>query len=145
MRRVLAALLTAVVLAGCREVRVNQIRTGTTPVAGGREVAVVRDRRALDSLGVAVHVDFRHEFAVVLLMGPHKETGWVQIIESIRANTERIRVVAFERASLDGGEPAAKEYRTYTVWIVPNAVYRAGERVEVVSPSGETIATTTLR
>ncbi len=145
MRRVLAALLTAVVLAGCREVRVNQIRTGTTPVTGGREVAVVRDRRALDSLGVAVPVDFRHEFAVVLLMGPHKETGWAQIIESIRANADRIRVVAFERAPLDGGEPSAKEYRTYTIWIVPNAVYRAGERVLVVSPSGETIATTTLR
>jgi hypothetical protein len=145
MRRVLAALLMAVVLAGCREVRVNQRRTGTTPVTGGREVAVVRDRRALDSLGVAVQVDFRHEFAVVLLMGPHKETGWTQIIESIRANTDRIRVVAFERAPLDGGEPAAKEYRTYTIWIVPNAVYRAGARVEVVSPSGEPIAATTLR
>ena len=145
MRRVLAALLIAVVLAGCREVRVNQRRTGTTPVTGGREVAVVRDRRALDALGVAVQVDFRHEFAVVLLMGPHKETGWTQIIESIRANTDRIRVVAFERAPLDGGEPAAKEYRTYTIWIVPNAVYRAGARVEVVSPSGEPIAATTLR
>ncbi|HWT04887.1 MAG TPA: hypothetical protein VN224_03950 [Xanthomonadales bacterium] len=145
MRRVLAALLMAVVLAGCREVRVNQQRTGTTPVSGGREVAVVRDRRALDSLGVAVPVDFRHEFAVVLLMGPHKETGWTQIIESIRANTDRIRVVAFERPPLDGGEPAAKEYRTYTIWIVPNAAYRAGERVLVVSPSGETIASTTLR
>jgi hypothetical protein len=145
MRRVLAALMMAVVLAGCREVRVNQRRTGTTPVTGAREVAIVRDRRALDSLGVAVQVDFRHEFAVVLLMGPHKETGWTQIIESIRANTDRIRVVAFERAPLDGGEPAAKEYRTYTIWIVPNAVYRAGARVEVVSPSGEAIAATTLR
>jgi hypothetical protein len=145
MRRVLAALLMAVVLAGCREVRVNQIRSGTTPVAGGREVVVVRDRRTLDSLGVAVPVDFRHEFAVVLLMGPHKETGWTQIIESIRANTDRIRVVAFERAPLDGGEPAAKEYRTFTIWIVPNSVYRAGERVLVVSPSGEAVASTTLR
>jgi hypothetical protein len=145
MRRVLAALLMAVVLAGCREVRVNQRRTGTTPITGGREVAVVRDRRALDSLGVAVTVDFRHEFAVVLLMGPHKETGWAQIIESIRANTDRIRVVAFERAPLDGGEPAPREYRTYTIWIVPNSVYRGGARVEVVSPSGEPIAATTLR
>jgi hypothetical protein len=145
MRRVLAALLMAVVLAGCREVRVNQQRTGTTPVSGGREVAVVRDRRTLDSLGVAVPVDFRHEFAVVLLMGPHKETGWIQIIESIRANTDRIRVVAFERAPLDGGEPSAKEYRTFTIWIVPNSVYRVGERVLVVSPSGEPVASTTLR
>ena len=145
MRRVLAALLMAVVLTGCREVRVNQQRSGTTPVAGGREVAVVRDRRALDALGVAVPVDFRHEFAVVLLMGPHKETGWTQIIEHIGANTDRIRVVAFERAPLDGGEPAAREYRTYTIWTVPNAVYRSGARVEVVSPSGEPVAATTLR
>src|SRR6202022_5167222 len=106
MRRPLAALLMAVVLAGCREVRVNQRRTGTAPVAGGREVAVVRDRRALDSLGVAVQVDFRHEFAVVLLMGPHKETGWTHILETIRANTDRIRVVAFARSQLHGGEPA---------------------------------------
>jgi hypothetical protein len=145
MRRVLAALLMAVVLTGCREVRVNQQRSGTTPVAGGREVTVVRDRRALDALGVAVPVDFRHEFAVVLLMGPHRETGWTQIIEHIGANTDRIRVVAFERAPLDGGEPAAREYRTYTIWTVPNAVYRSGARVEVVSPSGEPIAATTLR
>jgi hypothetical protein len=145
MRRIVAALALAAVLAGCREVRVNQVRSGTTPVAGGREVLVVRDKRALDSVGVAVPVDFRHEFAVVLLMGPHKETGWGQIIESIRANTDRVRIVAFERAPLDGGEPAAKEYRTYTIWTVPNQVYRAGTRVEVVSPSGEPIAATTLR
>ncbi|GAC1613733.1 MAG: hypothetical protein NVS4B13_08650 [Candidatus Elarobacter sp.] len=145
MRRVLAALVTAVVLAGCREVRVNQVRSGTTPGLGVREVVVVRDRRALDALGVGVPVNFRHEFAVVLLMGPHKETGWIQIVESIRANTDRVRIVAFERAALDGGEPAPKEYRTYTVWIVPNAVYRAGSRVEVVAPAGEPIASTTLR
>ena len=145
MRRVLAALATAVVLAGCREVRVNQVRSGTTPVVGAREVVVVRDRRALDSLGVAVPVDFRHEFAVVLLMGPHKETGWSQIVESIRANTDRVRIVAFERAPLDGGEPAPREYRTFTVWIVPNAVYRTGSRVDVVAPSGEPIASTTLK
>ena len=56
-----------------------------------------------------------------------------------------MRIVAFERPPLDGGEPAPKEYRTYTIWIVPNAVYRSGARVEVVSPSGETVATTTLR
>jgi hypothetical protein len=146
MRRVLAALATAVVLAGCREVRVNQVRSGTTPVvAGAREVVVVRDRRALESLGVSVPVDFRHEFAVVLLMGPHKETGWSQIVESIRANTDRVRIVAFERAPLDGGQPAPKEYRTFTIWIVPNAVYRPGSRVEVVAPSGEPVASTTLK
>ncbi len=144
MRRVLAALLMAVVLAGCREVRVNQRRTGTTPIMGGREVVVVRDRRALESLGIALPADFRHEFAVVLLMGPHKETGWVQIIESIRPNSDRIRIVAFERPPLDGGEPV-KEYRTYTIWTVPNLVYRVGAKVEVVSPSGDAVAATTLR
>ena len=145
MRRILAALAMAVVLAGCREVRVNQVRTGTTPIVGAREVVVVRDRRTLEALGVGVPVDFRHEFAVVLLMGPHKETGWNQIVESIRANTDRVRIVAFERAPLDGGEPAPREYRTYTVWIVPNAVYRPGSRVEVVAPSGDPVASTTLR
>jgi hypothetical protein len=145
MRRMVAALMLAVVLAGCREVRVNQVRSGTTAVTGGREVVVVRDRRALESFGVTAPLDFRKEFAVVLLMGPHKETGYSQIVESIRANSDRVRIVAFERAPLDGGEPAPKEYRTYTIWIVPNAVYRSGARVEVVSPSGEEIASTTLR
>jgi hypothetical protein len=145
MRRVLAALALTVVLVGCREVRVNQQRSGTTPTVGPREVVVVRDRRALDAIGVAGSVDFRKEFAVVLLMGPHKETGYTQVVESIRANSDRVRIVAFERPPLDGGEPAPREYRTYTMWIVPNAVYRTGSKVEVVSPSGEAIASTTLR
>jgi hypothetical protein len=145
MRRLLAALAIAVVLAGCREVRVNYRRTGTTPVLGPREVVVLRDRRALDALGVGVPIDFRHEFAVVLLMGPHKETGWTQIVESIKANTDRVRIVAFERAPLDGGDPAPREYRTFTIWVVPNAVYRAGSHVDVVAPSGEPIASTTLK
>ena len=112
---------------------------------GPREIVVARDRRTLDSLGVPVQADFRHEFVVVLLMGPHKETGWTQIIESIKPNTERIRVVAFERPALDGGEPAPREYRTYTEWLVPNVAYRSGSRVDVVSPSGEPIASTTLK
>jgi hypothetical protein len=145
MRRLLAALVIAVLLAGCREVRVNQRRTGTTPVLGPREVIVLRDRRALDALGVAVPIDFRHEFAVVLLMGPHRETGWTQIVESIKANTDRVRIVAFERAPLDGGDPAPREYRTFTIWVVPNSVYRAGSHVDVVAPSGESIASTTLK
>ena len=145
MRRILAALVLAVVLAGCREVRVNTIHSGTTPVLGPNEVLVARDKRVLDSLGVTAAANFRKEFAVVLLMGPHKQTGYSQIIESIRPNSDRIRVVAFEHAPLDGGEPAPKEYRTYTVWIVPNVAYRQGARVEVVSPSGEPIASTTLR
>ena len=144
MRRVLVALVMAVVLAGCREVRVNQVRSGTTPVSGVREVVVVRDRRALEGIGLAAPIDFRKEFAVVLLMGPHKETGWSQVVESIRANSERVRIVAFERAPLDGGDPAPKEYRTFTVWIVPNAVYRPGSHIDVISPSGEAIASTTL-
>jgi hypothetical protein len=145
MRRIVAALVLAVALAGCREVRVNQVRSGTTPVVGPSEVAVVRDHRALEAFGVTAPLDFRKEFAVVLLMGPHKETGYTQIVESIRANTDRVRIVAFERPPLDGGEPAPKEYRTYTIWIVPNEAYRSGARVEVVSPSGEEIATTVLR
>jgi hypothetical protein len=145
MRRVLAALVMAVVLVGCREVRVNQVRSGTTPVVGPQEVVVVRDRRTLESLGIPQIADFRHEFAVVLLMGPHRETGYSQLVESIRANSDRIRVVAFERAPLDGGEPAPREYRTYTIWVVPNAVYFRGSHVDVVAPSGEAVASTTLR
>ena len=107
----------------------------------------MRDHRALDAIGVAGagSVDFRKEFAVVLLMGPHRETGYTQVVEAIRANSDRVRIVAFERSPLDGGEPAPREYRTYTMWIVPNAVYRIGSKVEVVSPSGEAIASTTLR
>ena len=145
MRRMLAALVLAVALAGCREVRVNEQGTGTTPILGAREVDVVRDKRALESLGIARHVDFRHEFAVVLLMGPHKETGWTQIVESIKANSDRVRIVAFERAPLDGGEAAPAGYRTYTIWVVPNVVYRPRSVVEVVSPSGEPIASTILK
>ena len=144
MRRFLAALVLAVGLAGCREVRVNQQGSGTTPIVGRPEVVVVRDRRTLEALGIARSVDFRHEFAVVLLMGPHSETGWTQITESIRANSDRVRIVAFERGPLGGGEPT-KEYRTYTMWVVPNIVYRSGAQVEVVSPSGDAVAATTLR
>jgi len=43
----------------------------------------------------------------------------------------------------DGGEPSLP-YRTFTLWIVPNSVYRRGVRVEVVTPSDEPIATTYL-
>jgi hypothetical protein len=145
MRRVLAALAMAVILVGCREVRVNQQRSGTTPTVGPREVVIIRDHRALEVIGVGGSADFRKEFAVVLLMGPHTQTGYTQVVEAIRANSDRVRIVAFERAPLDGGEPAPREYRTYTMWIVPNSVYRSGSKVEVVSPSGEAIASTTLR
>jgi hypothetical protein len=68
----------------------------------------------------------------------------VQLIESIRANADRVRIVAFERAPLDGGEPTSP-YRTYTMWLVPNIAYRPGSNVDVVTPSGESIAATTLR
>jgi hypothetical protein len=144
MRRVVLVLVAMVALAGCREVRVNQIRTGTTAAAGTTQVAVVRDKRSLENLGISAAVDFRKEFAVILLMGPHKETGYAQIIESIRANADRVRIVAFERAPIDGGEPTGA-YRTFTMWYVPNIAYRPGSHVDVVTPSGEPITATTLR
>jgi hypothetical protein len=76
-------------------------------------------------------------------MGPHDRSGYKQIVESISANNQRVRVVAFDQAPADGGEPSP-QYRTFTLWIVPNAVYRRGVRVEVVTPSNEPIASTYL-
>ncbi len=75
-------------------------------------------RNALGKLGIQAPVHFKGEFGVILLMGPHDRTGYKQIVESIRAN-DRVRVVAFEQAPADGGEPSPA-YRTYTLWIVPN-------------------------
>lgn len=144
MRRTVLLLVALVALAGCREVRVNQVRSGTTPVLGPNQVAIVRDRRSIEALGISAPLNFKREFGVVLLMGPHRESGYTQLIESIRANADRVRVVAFERAPLDGGEPVAA-YRTYTIWIVPNVAYRSGSNVDVVTPSGEPIAATVLR
>ena len=144
MRRVVLVLVAIVALAGCREVRVNQVVSGTTTTAGPTQVLVLRDKKSLDALGIQAAVNFRKEFAVILLMGPHKETGFGQIIESIRANADRVRIVAFERAAIDGGEPTAA-YRTYTVWFVPNIAYQPGSHVDVVTPSGEAITATTLR
>jgi hypothetical protein len=144
MRRLLLLLVALVALSGCREVRVNHVRSGTTTVAGPNQVVVFRDKKAGDALGLPYVADFRHEFVVALLMGPHRETGYVQLIESIRANADRVRIVAFERAPLDGGEPTAA-YRTYTMWLVPNIAYRAGSVVDVVTPSGDSIAATVLR
>jgi hypothetical protein len=144
MRRLLVLLVALVALSGCREVRVNQVRSGSTPVIGPTQVVIIRDKKSGDALGLPYVADFRHEFVVALLMGPHKETGYVQIIESIRANADRVRVVAFERPPLDGGEPTTP-YRTYTLWLVPNIAYRVGSVVDVVTPSGEPIAATTLR
>lgn len=139
---VLALLLA---LAGCREVRVKTYAQGTTTVPGGNTVVVVRNHNHLESLRIrAGSVHFNREFGVALLMGPHREVGWHQVIESIRANTNRVRVVAFEEAPVDGAEPS-REYRTYTLWIVPNSVYRRGSRIEVVTPSGVPIAATVLK
>jgi hypothetical protein len=135
-----AALL---LLVGCREVRVKTLAQGTTTAPGGNQIIVVRDPADLAKLGLHAPVHFRGEFGVILLMGPHARTGYKQIIESIRANDQRVRVVAFEQDPADGGEPSTS-YRTYTLWIVPNSVYRRGVRVEVVTPSDEAIATTFL-
>jgi hypothetical protein len=141
--RAVIAMVAVVLLAGCREVRVNTLAQGTTMVLGGDEVLVVRDADDLTRLGIHAPVHFRGEFGVALLMGPHTRSGYKQIVESIRANDQRVRVVAFEQEPADGGEPSAS-YRTYTLWIVPIKVYRRGVRVDVVTPSDSPIATTVL-
>lgn len=133
------ALVALLLLTGCREVRVKTYATGTTPVVGGNQIVVVRDQPSLERLGIKAPIRFKGEFGVALLMGPHNRTGFRQIIESIRASDSRVRVVAFESAPGDGGEPAS-EYRTYTLWIIPNSVYRRGVRVEVVTPGNEPVA-----
>ena len=134
----------ALVLAGCREVRVKTFAQGTTTVAGANQVIVVRNANDLGKYGINAPVHFKGEFGVILLMGPHGRTGYRQIVESIRANDTRVRVVAFEQDPADGGQPAQVPYRTYTLWIIPNSVYRRGVRVDVVTPSDEPIATTFL-
>ena len=139
----LTALVLLLLLTGCREVRVNTLAQGTTTVPGGDQIVIVRNSVDLAKLGLHAPVHFRGEFGVILLMGPHTRTGYKQIIESIRANDQRVRVVAFEQDPADGGEPSPS-YRTYTLWIVPNSVYRRGIRVDVVTPSDEAIATTYL-
>lgn len=116
---------------------------GTTTALGDDQIIVVRNPYDLAKLGIHAPVHFRGEFGVILLMGPHARTGYKQIIESIRANDQRVRVVAFEQEPADGGEPSAA-YRTYTLWIVPNSVYRRGVHVEVVTPSDQPIASTFL-
>jgi hypothetical protein len=131
------------VLVGCREVRVKTLATGTTTVLGGNQITIVRDEVALSKLGIRAPVHFKGEFGAALLMGPHDRTGYKQIVESISANPQRVRVVAFEQAPADAGEPST-QYRTFTLWIVPNSVYRRGVRVEVVTPSDAPIATTYL-
>jgi len=136
-------LAACLLLVGCREVRVKTFAQGTTPLLGDNQVVIVRDTPDLNKYGIKAPVHFKGEFGVILLMGPHTRSGYKQIIESIRANDERVRVVAFEQAPADGGEPSAP-YRSYTLWIVPNSVYRRGVRVEVVTPSDAPIADTYL-
>jgi hypothetical protein len=135
--------LGLIVLVGCREVRVKTLATGTTTVLGGNQITIVRDEVALSKLGIRAPVHFKGEFGAALLMGPHDRTGYKQIVESISASPQRVRVVAFEQAPADAGEPSTP-YRTFTLWIVPNSVYRRGVRVEVVTPSDAPIATTYL-
>lgn len=135
--------LGLVLLVGCREIRVRTLAAGTTTVLGGNQIIIVRDEVALGKLGIHAALHYKHEFGVVLLMGPHDRTGYKQIVESIRASDQRVRVVAFEQEPANGGEPSP-QYRTYTLWIVPNSVYRRGVRVEVVTPSNEPIASTYL-
>jgi hypothetical protein len=137
------ALVALLLLTGCREVRVNTLAQGTTTVPGADQIVIVRNTVDLAKEGLHAPVHFRGEFGVILLMGPHTRTGYKQIIESIRANDQRVRVVAFEQEPGDGGE-SSPSYRTYTLWIVPNRVYRRGLRVDVVTPSDQPIATTYL-
>jgi hypothetical protein len=144
MHRLAALGVLLLLLTGCREVRVKTYAQGRTAAPGGNQIAVLRDSRELETFGIKAHVRFNHEFGVLLLMGPHTETGFSQTIESIRANSERVRIVAFERSPADGGEPT-ESYRTYTLWIVPNAVYRQGSILDVVTPEGEPVASTTLK
>ena len=147
-RRIAAAfaLFALIALAGCREIRVKSYASGVTRVVGVNQVRIIRDERELAKLGIGdvASVRFNHEFAVVLLMGPHKESGWRQVIESIHAVPGHVQVVAYDHGPLDGGEPTAP-YRTYTLWIVPNQVYTLGSSVEVVTPSNQFIASAELR
>ncbi len=141
---IIALAAFTILLAGCREVRVKEFAQGTTTAARTSEIVIVRSERALEELGIRAPINFLHEFGVVLVMGPHRETGYHQVIESIRANANRVRIVAFERPPSGGGAPTS-EYHTYTLWIITNAIYQSGSIVDVVTPSGDTIASMTLR
>lgn len=147
MRRSLLARLFVLplLLVGCRDVRVQTVTQGTTPIAGPNVLAIVRSPHDLTSLGIrSQDLHFKHEFGVVLLMGPHRATGYRQVIESIHADSTRVRIVAFEDAPVDGGE-SRPPFRTYTLWIVPRSVYRSGTLVEVVTPDEVPIASTVLQ
>ena len=138
-----AAALALLLVTGCREVRVKTYAQGTTAVSGANEIRVVHSSAELERLGIRAPIRYRHEFGIVLLMGPHREAGWHQVIESIRANEERVQVVAFDVGAPGGGDPSP-EYRTYTLWIIPNSVYRRGSEIDVVTPSNVPVASTVL-
>ena len=140
-RLVLFAMLLA--LTACREVRVQTLAQGVTTVPGGNAIVIVRNNATLERLGIHASVRYRSEFGVVLLMGPHDRTGYRQIIESIRASITDVRIIAFEQGPANGGEPT-EPYRTYTLWIVPNTVYRRGIAVNVVTPDGTPVTHTAL-
>ena len=143
-RRLACLLAALLILAGCREVRIQTLQRGTTPVVGaGKELVVVRDTATLERLGIKAPVHFRNEFAVVLLLGPHTQTGFRQIEENLTAKLDRAHIVLFEEQPLDGGQPS-RPYRTYTLWIVPNSAYRRGYPIKVVTPSNQPIIETTL-
>ncbi|HTX57709.1 MAG TPA: hypothetical protein VMD47_11480 [Candidatus Acidoferrales bacterium] len=137
------AVVALLLLTSCREVRVQTLAVGTTTEPGGNQIVIVRDQATLARLGIKAPARFKSEFGVVLLMGPHNRSGYRQVIESIRATDQSVRVVAFEQSPADGGAPAA-DYRTYTLWIVPNSVYRRGIHVDVVTPGDDPIAETVL-
>jgi len=141
----LSALLLLFVLVGCRDVRVRTYAEGLTYVPGhGDRIAVIRRRSDLRRLGIsAPDVRFRTEFCVALLMGPYRRSGFRQIVESIDAGLRHVRVVAFEQPPSDGGEPT-RPYRTYTLWVIPNAAYRRGIQVVVVTPEDRQVAETVL-
>ena len=140
----LAVLLLALAVAGCREVRVKTYAQGTTEAPGGNEIRIVQSSGELERLGIHAPIRYKHEFGIVLLMGPHHDAGWHQVIESIRANDYRVQVVAFDAGPPGGGDPTP-EYRTYTLWIIPNSVYRRGSEIDVVTPSNTPVASTVLR
>ncbi len=141
----LSALLLLLVLVGCRDVRVRTYGAGLTYDAGhGDRIAIIRSHAQLRHYGLAApDVRFRTEFCVALLMGPHHRSGFRQIVESIDAGLRHVRVVAFEQPPSDGGEPT-RAYRTYTLWVIPNAVYRRGIQVVVVTPEDRQVAETVL-
>lgn len=141
--RVVPLVAVVLALAGCREVRVQILAQGTTTVVGGNEIVVVRDDGQLARLGIKAPINFRSEFGVVLLMGPHHRSGYHQVIESMLASEQVFRVVAFEEAPPDGGQSSV-DYRTYTLCIIPNSAYVRGFHLEVVTPSNETVATGVL-